>query len=1705
MSHNKDAARLSEAEARALVERIADEHGYVSEDVLQTMTPEARRAVERAFHKKDAMIGLSKNLYTSPARFVFEMLQNADDNSFSRARSRNEEPFVKFNVAPRYITVECNEDGFTPKNLSAICSIGKSSKTGAQGRGDSGIGMISPIWEEWENRPATGITRIKLFLIDNLDVGTKTEHPIMQQFRDIQETYLLFMKNIRCVKVNFVDDNESIISAATYSIRSSPSNENRASLVRQENHGSERINNYHVTRHLACGLPRNENREYSDAEQTVQSWSSSEVVLAFPLDDKGCAPEEVTSQQVFAFLPIRNMGFKFLIQADFVTQANRQDIVTSSARNQALRDGIADAFAEAMKQLCTDELLRYTWIRYLPVMNDYPWDEYWTGLFDRIKRKVQATPLMHSITENFPYKIGQMRKSRPSDADSNGDPIFKNISPERYLSRRYLKSELDKIHNHYGLKLMEYSEILMRASEDLNTPNSRMKTIATDDEWHEKAARLLSCAFVENEELRQTIAELDVIPLENGQWARARRAPYQLSFPSTDDGLQIPRDLPLSIINSSASEGPFRSQLYSLLGATRPSAARVRELIFNKYSTITNQNFAFGHSDRPEEISIAHLEFLYHTDGPSPADIKKYQYMAVITEENYLVTPWSTDVYISSDHPYGANKLLRPISSTTPLECESQGFPAHFLLSKYVMPSCEKLGDDGEGEADIRSTSAWFDWLQTRIGIRVHLKLFDGDGFTDIFQYIIDNRREDILGLIQYQWPMIQEYISGRPSIKKHIADIEVPCNGGQDFCSLSRTYLPLPELKARFSQYAKDESDFRFLNFDNTLAPDDLSAWAFLSDHFGVGNSDTLSFYLDLLVTASCDKSASTRKVFDLYQIIYGKVISSDDVENGRGIVKSFFEDNALVMLPTTEGQKWEYGDYCRWDAPKNMRSISGLEAYYSPMYEETPALKSTLAPFMREIVGVQGLSWTDIVYELDRQKADDGNWDGEVIRQMYQLLADLKPDLTDEDQIQVKETFGSRALILAAGSWHTTDACIWSSATYIPGKAALNTDWPSLKMFFVHFLGVPTLTLNMVYKELQRKGASENTSISEMKQELWQFNSLLSVSQERLSAEPILNSRVFPVRSPDGSVALLSAASNDFAVVDRKALGLRFNELAKLLDFTFDEVHRLQPFLAWAGLDERRLSVRVAEVTAPVVSAHLLRESKLQIQPRAYALCRIAAHLRSPKAQNPEAFYQLLLNSTVLETDEIKSELHLPEDDRILKVEQFQAELHIEATEDTLHIYVPRDSVRQDICFLYNLPYALYKWIMDDIDSTVGLRENEQAKRIISSILAANPSSLELLLEKEGIVELDFPEFPEEAVEEYTLSAAEDMHYFSSDIVFTQSSDNHASAYEQEPETPILSEEGDSATLVSEVDTSGAQTPVSSLYSPGLPPDKQAQSNEDSPPRGASEESPSTQSIDHSDPSSETTRSVPASGEANNTPLSPETVRASTSSPEPLLFSQPPTPVPSRPGTPKIRDELDTPKGSAYISLLDTIINAARVASIPEKGTFDMSVMRVKLNEVHSTGNINEDYFKLRTTRAIERDKMIGAAGELYVFEMLSNKKMGLSFPRTRWQSIIRTYVTVHSDYADMGPWTGIETADFVYTDFDSDLTQILIDGGYLDQEVWKGQAPTYYIDVKTTMGGCETPFFMSKSQCKRVSCGHKLLYISYLDIVFLLIMFY
>ena len=289
---------------------------------------------------------LAKNLYTKDVRFIFELLQNADDNLFTRAAAAASQPFVEFRVFHDRIVVECNENGFSEANLRAICNVGKSSKKGAQGyigekgigfksvfkvawkvhiqsghfsfsfkhrRGDSGMGMISPEWEDSAGSLDGPLTRMSFFLHDDGDAAHRTamRQNVTAQLNDLKPAMLLFLKKLKVVRVMVFDDNGRKEWSCTLS-KSQGGVQSGLNVLEttRKSRGQDverKTQRFHVTRETVDGLPRSENREYSPEEEAAKAYSKAEVVLAFPLTDQDVPVIE--AQELFAFLPIRRAGF----------------------------------------------------------------------------------------------------------------------------------------------------------------------------------------------------------------------------------------------------------------------------------------------------------------------------------------------------------------------------------------------------------------------------------------------------------------------------------------------------------------------------------------------------------------------------------------------------------------------------------------------------------------------------------------------------------------------------------------------------------------------------------------------------------------------------------------------------------------------------------------------------------------------------------------------------------------------------------------------------------------------------------------------------------------------------------------------------------------------------------------------------------------------------------------------------------------------------------------------------------------------------------------------------------------------------------------------------------------------------------------------------------------------------------------------------
>jgi hypothetical protein len=285
-------------------------------------------------------------------RFIFELLQNADDNHFGKASSASQDPYVAFRVYHDKIIVECNEDGFTELNLQAICNVGQSSKLGAQGYigekgigfksvfkvaskvwiqsepfsfcfkhrpGESGMGMISPVWEETTEELAGPLTRMTFYLADDGDPAVRAEQRqnINEQLNDLRPEMLLFLKKLRRIQIHLHDGAGRETSSSVLSRVETSGGPNRAVLqtVKIDNGQAPRqeMQYYHVTKAQASGLGPNENRDYSAAEHARQVYSTADIILAFPLTAQS-APL-IRSQQLFAFLPIRRVGFNVSVRS----------------------------------------------------------------------------------------------------------------------------------------------------------------------------------------------------------------------------------------------------------------------------------------------------------------------------------------------------------------------------------------------------------------------------------------------------------------------------------------------------------------------------------------------------------------------------------------------------------------------------------------------------------------------------------------------------------------------------------------------------------------------------------------------------------------------------------------------------------------------------------------------------------------------------------------------------------------------------------------------------------------------------------------------------------------------------------------------------------------------------------------------------------------------------------------------------------------------------------------------------------------------------------------------------------------------------------------------------------------------------------------------------------------------------------------------
>jgi hypothetical protein len=347
---------------------------------------------EQAFNQASSLQTLSDDLYTDPFRFVYELVQNADD-----ALSENLRIAL---IEDNYLIVAHDGKIFDEKDVRSLCSINNSTKTrdnrtaGYKGLGFKAIfgksdyvlivtngesfrfdakfefewtwtdvdriawernnertfiypWQICPIWTESQQIPEsirTWLSNSKNKMRVNIIIRLRNQMVTRDALKELamQPHTFLFLQNIRQVDFLGIPENPSI-------------------LIQQGSDGSVKL--LYNGNQLSQWLVSRRTLQVSPQVLTdirlpekLRNVSSTEIGLAAKLDESNVnafIPVSNRDNVLFAYMPtkISTYDLPLLVNANFLTNANREQIHTDSIWNQWLFECIPRETIEWVKEL----------------------------------------------------------------------------------------------------------------------------------------------------------------------------------------------------------------------------------------------------------------------------------------------------------------------------------------------------------------------------------------------------------------------------------------------------------------------------------------------------------------------------------------------------------------------------------------------------------------------------------------------------------------------------------------------------------------------------------------------------------------------------------------------------------------------------------------------------------------------------------------------------------------------------------------------------------------------------------------------------------------------------------------------------------------------------------------------------------------------------------------------------------------------------------------------------------------------------------------------------------------------------------------------------------------------------------------------------------------------------------------------------------
>jgi hypothetical protein len=341
---------------------------YVLEVRAEKEKYRGSKDLEKAVHL------LSEKIYKDDIHFVLELIQNAEDEGAHE---------LTIFLDQNKVIVKNNGRTFSKKDVKAICSIGggdKKMKIGFMGIGFKSVFHITDVpqvisgqfnftiddylypepqdsfnIESFDYKPKSGaifVLPLTKKYQDNLDDFSK-------RLFDVDEKILLFLSNLR--KIHFIDATKKTVSKWSYERITDGDLE---SLINTKK-------DYKDTWRVFKKIIQVEDKSLIKGVEDKEEIEKTTIIVAFPSPNiesiKNCKREPL-----YCYLPTEKKGqLPFILQADFIPNAGRNDIDNKPRWNTWLFKKLAQHTAESIIKLQDDKLYFKLFYELIPITIDY--------------------------------------------------------------------------------------------------------------------------------------------------------------------------------------------------------------------------------------------------------------------------------------------------------------------------------------------------------------------------------------------------------------------------------------------------------------------------------------------------------------------------------------------------------------------------------------------------------------------------------------------------------------------------------------------------------------------------------------------------------------------------------------------------------------------------------------------------------------------------------------------------------------------------------------------------------------------------------------------------------------------------------------------------------------------------------------------------------------------------------------------------------------------------------------------------------------------------------------------------------------------------------------------------------------------------------------------------------------------------------------